>query len=388
MQTTATESSRSHLKAILVGRAVTIALGVILLAIYFLHYQGSLFQYLTNGIIAGSIYGLTALGFTIVFRTVKYFDLGYSIYPAVGAYAFLMVEPDGPFGTTLLDIAIALGVLAALAAGLLLGSWTRIYLNKDNLSVRNGIVLVLLAALLAFFLNAKVPTLVLPLASLLAALSAGILSTAIYKIVYSPLHSASRSPLSMIVSSLGVMLMLQALLALVFTVRPRVVPIPEWDTMLTIGGAYLRTSHVIQLCIVASIFLGTMSLFYYTNFGKAARAVANDEVLARVAGINSSHVKALLFFLSGAIGAVVGILVALDVGTVDPRIGFMPLFKGWIAAVIGGVGSLPGALVGGLVLGLIENLAIGIIPAVWKDTCAFVIFILFLLLRPRQGVIT
>ena len=93
-----------------------------------------------------------------------------------------------------------------------------------------------------------------------------------------------------------------------------------------------------------------------------------------------------VFFIGGAIAGLAGVVIGFDLTTIQPRMGFFPLFKGWIAAVIGGTGNPYGALVGGFLLGLIENYGIWFIPSEWKDAIAFVVFILFLLFRPRGAI--
>lgn len=146
-------------------------------------------------------------------------------------------------------------------------------------------------------------------------------------------------------------------------------------------GAVITDTQI--LILVVSILLSVVLwlLIQKTKLGKAIRSVADDSLGARVVGINSEKIILSSFAIGSALAGAAGILISLETN-IEPTMGFSAILKGIIASVIGGIGSVPGALFGGLFLGLAENLGIWKIQAGWKDTIAFVILIIFLLLRP------
>lgn len=119
-----------------------------------------------------------------------------------------------------------------------------------------------------------------------------------------------------------------------------------------------------------------------TKLGKAMRAVSDDPIAANVVGINPERIILTSFAIGSALAGVAGILISFETN-IEPTMGFSALLKGIIASIIGGIGSIPGAVLGGFFLGLAENLGIWKISAGWKDCIAFAILIIFLLLRPR-----
>ena len=137
------------------------------------------------------------------------------------------------------------------------------------------------------------------------------------------------------------------------------------------------------LIIVAGLILFVLGWLFIqrTKFGKAIRAVSDDPIGTRVVGINSEKIILTAFAIGSALAGAAGILISLETN-IEPTMGMNAILKGIIASIVGGIGSIPGALFGGLLLGLAENLGIWKISAGWKDTIAFVILIVFLLLRP------
>ena len=128
--------------------------------------------------------------------------------------------------------------------------------------------------------------------------------------------------------------------------------------------------------------VGLVLLLKYTMFGKAIKAVSDDEEVAKIVGINTNKIISYVFFIGSAIAGLGGILVGFDTG-IEPTMGFALLLKGVIAAIIGGVGSIYGALIGAFLLGFVENFGIWQISGEWKDAIAFILLILFLIFRPR-----
>ena len=276
-------------------------------------------QILFNGLIAGSIYAIIALGFAIIYRTVKFFHFAHGVICAAGAYL-------------------------AYTFFILLG----------------------LDSLLSFFLSIII---------------AGLLGVCIDRFVYLPLRKHKTSNLVFLFASFGVFIFLQNLIQLIFGAQIltlRTGPIKEGHHFL---GAVITDTQIIIIVASLVLFILTWLFIQKTKLGKAIRAVADDPIGARVVGINSEKIILAVFAIGSALAGAAGILISLETN-IEPTMGMNAILKGIIASIVGGVGSIPGALFGGLFLGLAENLGIWKIQAGWKDAIAFVILILFLLLRP------
>ncbi len=276
-------------------------------------------QLALNGIIAGSIYALIALGFTVIYRTVKFFHFAHGIVYTIGAYF----------------------------------AYTFFILLKIN-------------PVISFFLSV-----------ILAAL----LGVGINKSVYHPLRLRKASNLILMLASFGVFIFLQNLIALIYgnqILTLRTGPIVEGYH---IGGAVI-TRIQIWILVVSCVLMVILWLFIQrTKLGKAMRAVSDDPIAANVVGINPERIITWSFIIGSALAGAAGILISLETN-IEPTMGFNALLKGIIASIIGGIGSIPGAVLGGLFLGIAENLGIWKIQAGWKDCIAFAILIIFLLLRP------
>ncbi len=152
-----------------------------------------------------------------------------------------------------------------------------------------------------------------------------------------------------------------------------------------VGHAFLGAIITdIQLLILATSILLLAGLWFFlqrTKLGAATRAVADDPMAADIVGINPQRVIMVAFLIGSMLAGAAGMLVSYETN-LEPTMGFSAIMKGIIAAIIGGVGSIPGAVMGGFLLGLVENLGIWNISAGWKDSIAFALLILFLLVRP------
>lgn len=282
-----------------------------------------IFQLTVNGIIMGSIYALIALGFSLIFKTVRFFNFAHGVVYTAGAYcAYTLLIPLG------------------------------------------------LSPLLSFFL---------------ASILASALGMTIDRLVYFPLRKNNAPPLVFLIASFGIFIFIQNLLQLIYGAQIltlRTGPIRE--------GYHILSAVVtpIQLLIIAAS-LTTFALLWLlttrTKIGKAIIAVADDPYGASICGINPERVILHAFGLGSALAGMAGVLISLETN-IEPTMGMNAILKGIVASIIGGVGSIPGALVGGLFLGVVENLGIWQIQAGWKDTIAFGVLILFLLLRP-QGIL-
>ena len=147
-------------------------------------------------------------------------------------------------------------------------------------------------------------------------------------------------------------------------------------------GAVITDNQILILSVSVVLLFGLWSFIQRTKLGKAMRAVADDPMAARTVGINSERIIMYAFSLGSALAGAAGILISLETN-LEPTMGLNAMIKGIIAAIIGGIGSIPGAVVGGFFLGIVENLGIWKISAGWKDAIAFAVLIFFLLARPE-----
>ena len=192
----------------------------------------------------------------------------------------------------------------------------------------------------------------------------------------------ARSPLIMLVATLGVLLALTAATTIVFEATPRPLPDAFGSEPWTIGGATIKGFNVFAIAMAFVGFAGLWLLLRRTSFGKAVRAVGDDEEVSKVVGINTTVIIAAVFFIGAVYAAFAGILSGHDTA-IQPRMGLLLLLKGWIASVVGGIGNLYGAIVGGFVLGMIEQFGIWDLAGEWRDVVSFVVLILFLSFWPK-----
>jgi len=276
-------------------------------------------QLIINGVIAGSIYALIALGFTVIYRTLKFFHFAHGVVYAFGAYF----------------------------------AYTFFVLFDINL-------------LFSFFLSIAL---------------ACLLGIAIDRLVYHPLRKNNAPNLVYLIASFGVFILIQNLIQLIYGAQIltlRTGPIKVGHHFL---GAVITDIQILIIAVSLVLFLLAWLFIQKSKLGKSIRAVSDDPIAARVVGINSEKVILNAFAIGSALAGVAGILISLETN-IEPTMGFNAILKGIIASIIGGIGSIPGALFGGLFLGLAENLGIWKIQAGWKDTIAFAILIIFLLIRP------
>ena len=277
-------------------------------------------QLILNSIIAGAIYTLIALGFNLIYGATKFFNLAHGVLAAVGGYTVFF------FAKTL--------------------GWD-IYL-----SVALGILL------------------------------AGLIGYGLDKLIYLPLRRKKASNMILLVASLGAFTALQAVIAILFTSQFQTLSqnIGKQRIYEIAGGVITQTQLIILISGLA-IMAGLILLFKYTLFGKAVKAISDDEEVAKIVGINTNKIIGWVFFIGSAIAGLAGILVGFDTG-IEPTMGMGLLLKGVIASVIGGVGNIYGGVLGAFLLGFVENFGIWKISGEWKDAIAFTVLIIFLLFRP------
>jgi branched-chain amino acid transport system permease protein len=146
-------------------------------------------------------------------------------------------------------------------------------------------------------------------------------------------------------------------------------------------GAVITDIQVLIIAVSCLLMFGSWWLLQGTKLGKAIRAVSDDPVAANIVGINSDRIILYSFLTGSALAGIAGILISFETN-IEPTMGFTAVLKGIVASIVGGVGNVPGAVLGGFFLGLVENLGIWHIRAEWKDAIAFGILIAFLLIRP------
>jgi len=280
-------------------------------------------QLVTNSIIAGSIYALVALGFNLIYGATKFFNLAHGVIAAIGGYTVFFLAKT-----------LGFGISVSVVAGILL---------------------------------------------------AGVFGFLTYRIIYLPLRRRKASTMVLLVASLGVFTALQAFIAILFTSQFQTLSqnIGGQRIYEVFGGIITQTQVVILVSAIL-IALGLTALLKWTMFGKAVKAISDDEEVAKIVGIDTDRIIGYVFFIGSAIAGLAGILVGFDTG-IEPTMGLTLLLKGVIASIVGGVGNVFGGVLGAFLLGFVENFGIWKISGAWKDAIAFGLLILFLVFRP-QGI--
>jgi len=286
-------------------------------------------QQLVNGLTLGNVYALIALGYTMVYGILELINFAHGEIYMLGAY---------------------LGII-------LLAFFTAIGLTAFSLPLSLFLVFVLTVLFCASY------------------------GYTIEKVAYKPLRNAQR--LSPLISAIGVSIFLQNYVMLTQGATDKVFPsvvgsggFELWGTTVT----YLQAMIIVTSLLIMSL----LHLFVMkTRTGKAMRAVAQDKVMASLVGVNTDSVISVTFIIGSGLAAVAGIMVAMYYGLVNYSIGYSAGIKAFTAAVLGGIGSIPGAMFGGILLGLIESFGASYISSEYKDAYAFIILILILLLKPE-----
>jgi branched-chain amino acid transport system permease protein len=277
-------------------------------------------QLILNGIIAGSIYSLVALGFNLIYGTAKFFDLGYGALTAIGGYTVF-------YFSKILGLDIYLSIIIG----------------------------VIIAGLIGFIIE---------------------------KLVYKKLRNKKASNMVFMIASLGVMTTLQAIVAILFSSQFQTFSDKIESKTFEIFSGVVTNIQATMFIISIVIMLTLAFIFKFTKFGKVIKAVSDDEEVSKIVGIDTNKIIGKVFFIGSAIAGLAGILVGFDTG-IEPTMGFSLLLKGVIASIIGGVGNIYGGVLGAFFLGLVENFGIWQISGEWKDAIAFTILIIFLLFRPH-----
>jgi branched-chain amino acid transport system permease protein len=291
-----------------------------------------LLQQIVNGLSLGSIYALIALGYTMVYGILKLINFAHGEVFMVGAYA-----------------------------GYYSASWLGVQSYE-----RSGASFPLLLALavLAFSM-----------------LSSALLGVTIESLAYRPVRSAPR--LTPLITAIGVSLFLQNAAMLVFTPNPRRYP-PILSEVRFEAFGVIITNIKLAIFVVALILMLCLRLLVLKTWtGRAMRALSMNIDAARLMGIDVNGTIRSTFAIGSALAAAGGILFGLDQITINPLMGVLTGLKAFVAAVLGGIGNIPGAVVGGLLIGLAEQLTAGYLSPDYRDAITFLILILMLLIKPE-----
>ncbi len=281
----------------------------------------SFLSYLINGISLGSVYAIIALGYTMVYGIAKMLNFAHGDVIMVGGYA-------------------ALTVMLNTSAG--------------------PVVAVLVAIVVCT-----------------------VLGVTIEAVAYRPLREAA-SPLAVLITAIGVSYLLQNAVLLIFSSNPKSFPsVVSLPDIKLAGGALMITGETIVTIISCIVIMTALTLFINkTRIGRAMQAVAEDKGAAQLMGINVNRTIALTFAIGSGLAAVAGVLLCSSYPNLSPYTGSMPGIKAFVAAVFGGIGSIPGAMIGGILLGVIEILAKAYISSQLSDAIVFAVLIVVLLVRP------
>lgn len=237
------------------------------------------------------------------------------------------------------------------------------------------------AAYLAYLMGVPLgwrPEVALPL----AIIGASILGMAMEMGIYRPLRRFGASSVILLIASLGILIVIQNSISLTFGDATKTLRIGGVREGLDVFGAHITP---IQIAIIVAGIVLSVSLWaflQYTMWGKMTRAVASDSELSAIVGMNKDWIVLSTFAAGSALAAVAGVLVGYDMD-LTPTMGFRAILVGVVSVIVGGIGSIPGALLGGLFVGLAEHLGVWKLPTQWQEAIVFIILILFLLFRPQ-----
>lgn len=276
-------------------------------------------EHLSNGLAIGSIYALTAIGFTMVYGIIRLINFAHGDVYMIGAFLTLTA-------LTVLNMPIYLAFIFGM-------------------------------------------------------IGASIVGILIAKFAYSPVFKAPR--LNLFLSAIGMAMFLENFAMLIWGPETQSFPNVINNKIFSFLGFRMSTIQII--IIITTVVLVTVLTYIvqYTRVGRAMRCVSQDMDVSRLMGINTNRIVYFTFGLGSALGAAAGILVGIYYKAAYPMMGYVPGLKAFIAAVIGGIGSIPGAMLGGLIMGISESLGAAYISSGYRDAIAFIILIFILLVKPE-----
>ena len=280
-----------------------------------------LLQFLVNGIVAGSVFALIALGFALIFTASRVFHFAHGGVYTVAAFA----------GYTVL-VKLGGGLVAAFLAAIVVGAALGVLINRT---------------------------------------------------LYEPMRAAGVSPFVMMISSFGVLIILTNLAAIVWGTNPVVLSHGRLVSVVPIGPVFTTGAQLQILGVTATLAVALLVFFKHTRLGIAVRALGSDAELAEVMGMPAARLRDAAFAVGSGLAGVGALLVGFNVGIIDFNMGFDTILMATVAMIVGGLGNVAAAAGGGIVLGLIQNLAVWQISSKWQQALSFVVLILVLLFRPR-----
>lgn len=285
----------------------------------------NLIQIVLDGLFVGSFYALVALGYSMVYGIIKLLNFAHGDIYMLGAFA----------GFTVLSI----------AAGALGGGFI-------------ALIVVMIIAMIA----------------------TGTLGVVLERVAYRPLRGAPR--LSVLITAVGASFALEYGIAVGFGPNPRVYPIGVGGGALNIATGRITYAQLAMMAIAVALMIGLDTLVRKTRTGRAMRAISQDPKACLLMGINVDRVISRTFFIGSALAGAAGVMAGAYYGKIDFLMGFIIGLKAFTAAVIGGIGNLRGAVLGAVVLGLLESFGVAFLGSQWRDVFAFGFLILFLTVRP------
>jgi branched-chain amino acid transport system permease protein len=222
------------------------------------------------------------------------------------------------------------------------------------------------------------------LAMLIAFLATGVIGILLDRIAFKPLRSRPDTYFSSLISSIAMGLIFEAIVLRWLGPNPRRFPFGTFPVeIFEVGGVVITLRQIVIMALAIAFTLGLQYFVVRTRTGKAIRAVAENQRAAKLLGINVDGIIALSFFISSALGGVAGVLYGLEFANIAPEMGRSLELKGLAVIILGGMGSIPGAVIGGFLLGLTEVFTVQWISSTWRDAAAFTMMFLILLIRPR-----
>jgi branched-chain amino acid transport system permease protein len=336
-------------------------------------------QQLINGISQGSAYALIALGYTMVYGVLRLINFAHGDVYMFGAFMGYYLSNNrwvqGNLGNSIASAVVVMLASMGLAAG--------VGIVIERFAYRPGRSSA--SYTLAFWLaivGAGAGQLIRPTAAMLAA-GAGtgvVLGVVLEKLGLRPVRQSSR--LALLIIAIGVSLFMENGGQQTFGADPKFFPQLIPTTLLDIGPLKIDSQKIIVLVVSIVLMIFLNIIVNSTKTGKAMRAVSFDLETAKLMGINTDRIIAFTFALGSALAAAGGILVSLMYPKIDPLMGIMPGLKAFVAAVLGGIGNITGAMLGGLIVGMAEVMAVGYGQSTYRDAIAFIILVLILLLKP------
>ncbi len=276
-------------------------------------------QQFINGLAVGSIYALIALGYTMVYGIIKLINFAHGDIYMLGAYF-------GFYALTVLKLSLVPAVLVSMAG-------------------------------------------------------AAVVGVVLERVAYRPLRNSPR--IAVLITAIGASLLLQSTAQLMFGASFKPFPQAIPFRRIQLGPVFVTNRQLLIFGVAVLLMVILHIIVRYTKFGKAMQAVAMDKEAAQLMGINIDRIISVTFALGSALAAAAGILVGMYYNRIDPYMGMMPGLKAFVAAVLGGIGIVPGAVLGGLLMGVAENMVVTIGSSTLRDAVAFAVLIMVLLFRPN-----